>query len=77
MDHKLFTVFMFLIFLSACVKTASKDDGIVEVVQLSEDCEKGAEDACCQAQCTSFCESKSRSYTKNIVNGASCGCWCD
>jgi hypothetical protein len=63
--------------IAGCSKPAVKEDTIVEILQVSDDCADDALDGCCQSTCTTFCTDKARAYTKSVVNGRHCGCWCD
>jgi len=72
---KLMLLFFLVLLLTACKKTVEVDAEIVEI--LAPECGEQDQDTCCEQECISFCQNLQKSYSKHVVNGAHCPCWCD
>ena len=60
----------------SCTKKVAEEDSILETLDISE-CADNNKDTCCEDTCTQFCRTNGKIYTKHIVNGDHCPCWCD
>jgi len=70
---RLFIVLILL--LAGCKGGEVEDQSIVEI--LAPECDDAEQETCCENACVDFCKQKGLSFTKYVVNGEHCPCWCD
>jgi len=70
-----YIILLLAVLVVGCGSDAAPREEILETLTISPDCEN--QDSCCESECIKFCKENGRLYTKHIVNGGHCPCWCD
>ncbi len=69
-------VLVLMLGVSCKNSSVTEDTGLLKSLDAA-DCPTATIDACCHDLCVQFCKDNGQTYTKHVVNGEVCPCWCD